>query len=196
MIAGHYVTAFFARQKLPNAPIWLLLFAAIALDVVWIILAFIGLETPTPHSWLEATLMSIRVEMPFSHDLLPLVGWTFALLLLGWWVTNKLIVGIWCAGLVIVHWLCDLLVGFKHHIIGNTGIDLGFNLYNTYPMLGLIIESIFIVLCIMWYTNIRKKEGNPAKKSVIFSMYLLFVGGTLLCLPIAHTSLTEWFKLA
>lgn len=196
MIAGHYTTVLIAKQKIPHAPLWLLLFSAIGLDIIWIFFATIGLETPTPTSWLDATLMNMRVDMPYSHDLLPLIGWTFLFLILGWAVTREWTIGYWCAALVVVHWLCDFVVGFEHHVIGNDGINLGLNLYNTHPIVGLMIEACFAAICIIIFDIFRKKQGFSTNKSVLIALTILFVGGTLLLVPLAHTTLAEWFQIA
>jgi len=196
MLAGHYVTALIARQKAPAAPIWLLLLAAISLDALWVTFAFAGLEVPSPNNWLEATFLNLHVNMDYSHDLIPAIGWAFAMLLIAWGITMNFTIALWCAGLVVFHFLCDMLAGFKHHVMGLDSPALGLDLYNSYPSVAILIEAALCIVCVAWFVRARKLQGRPIHKSYVIGLYLLFVGGTLLWLPVADRSILQWLGIS
>lgn len=196
MLAGHYATALIARQKAPGAPIWLLLLAAISLDALWLVFAFAGLEVPFPNNWLEASFLNLRVNMDYSHDLVPAIGWAFAMLLIAWGIAMNFSIALWCAGLVVFHFLCDMLVGFKHHVMGLDSPAIGLGLYNSYPSVAILIEVALCIVCVAWFVRARRLSGVPIRRSCVIGLYLLFVGGAILWLPMADRSISQWLGIS
>jgi hypothetical protein len=153
------------------------------------------MEVPSPNNWFETSFLNLHVNMDYSHDLVPVIGWTIVMLLIAWGLTMNFTVAIWCAGLLAVHFLSDMVVGFKHHIMGPNSPAIGLGLYNTYPSIALLIEAAFCIVCVAWFVRARKMEGRPIRKSHVIGLYLLFVGGALIWLPTADMSFAQWFKL-
>lgn len=195
MVAGHYATALFARQKVPQAPLVLLLVCAISLDIIWLTLCQFGLESLKPDSWLVASINHLQVSMPYSHDLLPVIGWTIFFSIAGLVITREIFVALWCGILVFVHWLCDLLVGFTHYLWDAMPPKFGLNLYVTHPYLAILIETLFCFLVVTWFVRKRATTGRPLATKYIVMLYLLYVGGALSLLPLAEHNLSYWWGL-
>jgi len=189
MIIGHYATALIPYQKQPSAPLWLFLFAAIFLDAVWLTLALFGHEVPTPDGFLDATLLHLQVDMPWSHDLLPVLGWSVVMAVFGGLLTRSGAVALWCGALVLVHEASDLLGGFKHYVYGTDSALIGFGLYNSMPELALFFEGLLGAVCVAWFVAARRKKGKPVSAGGVKLLYGIFIGGAAMQLVFARTSL-------
>lgn len=189
MIIGHYATALIPHQKYPKAPLWLFLFAAIFLDAIWLTLALFGLETPHPGGFLDASLLNLQVDMPWSHDLLPVLGWSVLMAIIALALTRSTPVALWCAALVLVHEVSDLLGGFKHYVYGADSQLIGLGLYNTIPELALLFEGLLGVACTAWFVRARKNKGQPISAGGVKLLYAIFIGGAAMQLVFARVSL-------
>ena len=116
MIVGHFATALVATEKAPKAPFWWLLVASNIADFVMVVLVAIGIETMVPSSMFEATLENLRVDMTYTHDLLPALLWTLGVGAIGYGLTRDTTTAIWSAVLVAFHEICDLVSGFYHYV--------------------------------------------------------------------------------
>ena len=67
-----------ATQKAPRAPFWWLLIASNIVDFVMLLLVVVGVERMEPSSVFAATLSNLRVDMTYSHDLIPAFGWEWS----------------------------------------------------------------------------------------------------------------------
>ncbi len=196
MIIGHYATALIAYQKQPTAPLWLFLFAAIFLDAVWLTLALFGYEVPSPDSFLDATLLHLKVDMPISHDLLPVLGWALVMAALAALISRSRAVALWCGALVLVHELSDLLGGFKHYVYGNDSALIGLGLYNSIPELALLFEAMLGAGCVAWFVAARRQQGKPVSSGGVKILYAIFIGGAAMQLVFARSSLGSLLGLA
>lgn len=196
MIIGHYATALIPYQRHPKAPLWLFLFAAIFLDAIWLTLALFGHEVPTPDGFLDATLLHLQVDMPFSHDLLPVLGWSLLMAAIAAVITRSKAVAIWCGALVLVHEASDLLGGFKHYVHGSDSMLIGLGLYNSVPELALLFEALLGVACTAWFIHARQREGRPISVSGKKILYAIFIGGAVFQLGFARVSLAEILGLS
>ncbi|MDF1781454.1 MAG: hypothetical protein P1U67_09180 [Alcanivoracaceae bacterium] len=195
MVIGHYATALIPYQKHPTAPLSLFLFAAIFLDAVWLALALIGIETPHPAGLLDASLLNLHVDMPWSHDLLPVLGWAMLMSVIGWGVTRSKAVALWCGALVVVHEISDLLAGFNHYVAGTDSQLIGLGLYSRAPELALLFEGLLGVVCTAWFIRARRSEGCPVSKQGGYLLYAIFIGGAAMQLIFARSSLGVLFGI-
>lgn len=196
MIVGHFATALFPRHRMPAAPLWLLLLCANLADFLWIALGFAGLEAPEPSSMLEATFGNMKVEMPFSHDLLPtlaLAGVTSAVVWLGW---RRGPLAAWCGALVVLHLVCDLVCGFRHNVAGPQTPAIGMNLYGAAPMTAIVLETVFGALCVAWFLWAERRAGRPISRGRALGLFALFAGGAIVWLPTATIPLGNVFGIA
>src|SRR5882672_4505704 len=72
VIVGHYAAALVPYSKLDRrAPLWLLMLCAQVPEFLWLVLSLAGVEKPSPDSMLDATFGNVKVEMLYSHNLVP-----------------------------------------------------------------------------------------------------------------------------
>ena len=196
MFLGHYATALVPYEKTRKthaAPFWLFLLAAQFLDFLMIIAVPLGFESLEPALFQESSFRTMRTDMLYTHDLVPVVGWTIAFGVGALAMTRNKVVALWCVGLVLFHELCDLIVGFQHNVFGHDTASVGFNLYNNAPVWGLWIEILFCGAIVWWFVRRRATAGTPVSARLKWGLYLVLVGGTAATLPMANQSLVALF---
>lgn len=193
MIWGHYAAALVPHQRDPQTPVAFYLAAANAPDLLWLGLAAAGLETPAPNSLFEASFAALRVDMPYSHDLVTSFGWAVAAALIAFALFRRRAPALWSFTLILVHEACDLLAGFSHWVFGPGTPAVGLNLYNRAPEAALFLEAAFGAACTWWYLRARTRAGRPVAPATAYGLYATFVLGALVWLPIARKSLGAWF---
>ncbi len=154
MFIGHYASALVAYERERRAPLWLFLVAAMSLDLV--MYAFVGvglekLELVGPGS--DVKFADMKIDMTFSHDLVPVLGWMAVFGVLGYAITKSRSVALWSAGLVAFHEVADLVVGFPHHVMGRGSAEVGFGLYHSAPLGGWLLEAALSLGCVYWFTS-------------------------------------------
>lgn len=195
MIAGHFATALLPKARHPELPMVWLLTAAQLPDFLWIVLGFLGIEAPEPASLLDATFANIRVQMTFSHDVLPTLGvaacFGAIVLLAG---KGRRLAG-WCAALVLLHLGCDLVSGFEHHLCGPSSPAVGLATYTRAPHVALAIETLVSLLCVTYYDAALRRRGTPLARGRRLALYGVLVGGILIWWPTATIPLTDMLHL-
>ncbi len=193
MIIGHYATALYPYSRFKNIPLWIFLLSANVTDFFWLILALIGWETPNPSSMWTATFQNMRVEMTYSHDAFPTLLLAILTGLIVYFFYRQIFPALSCAGLVVLHFLADLLVGFEHHLLGENSPSLGLNLYANAPHLALILEAIFSIFFVFLYFRSEQQQGRKISLREKVVVYTIFVVGTLVWLPTATIPLGKIF---
>src|SRR5688572_17748471 len=117
MIVGHYAAAVLVRSRLRDRPFWLLLLAANIPEFLWLVLALTGHEHTEPSSILDASLQNLRVDMIYSHNLIPAViqALIFMAIVFVWRKDKELT--LFCGFLIVFHVLCDYVVGYEHQLL-------------------------------------------------------------------------------
>jgi hypothetical protein len=196
MIIGHYASTLLPHSRDRRAPLALYLFVAIMQDLLWLLFAALGLEPTAPASVLDASFAGLRVEMSYSHDLAPALGWAAFAAVLGFLVTRSQRTALYCAALSIGHELLDLLSGFHHHVAGPTTAAVGLNLYGTAPYLAILIEAVFGAAMVFAYARSEARRGRALRVNQRTVLYAVFVLGALATLPVAERSLNEWLAFS
>ncbi len=198
MIAGHFATAlvpYELTRKTSPAPFWLFLLAAQFLDFLMLLFVSVGVEKLEPTNFLEVAFVSMHSEMFVSHDIVPVFGWAVAFGAIVWGLTKNRTVAIWCIGLVLLHEVFDLAVGFEHYVLGSETMILGFNLYNNAPIAGLVIEAALCAAIVFWFCGRRASQNAPVTPMLKWGLYGLLVGSTLATLPMATQSVGSLFGI-
>lgn len=159
MFIGHYASALVAYEQERDAPLWMFLLAGMSLDLLMYAFVGLGLERlELESSASDLAFANLTVDMTFSHDLVPVAGWSAAVGGLGYAVTRSRSVAMWCAGLVLFHEACDLVVGFPHHVMGPATSQVGAGLYYAAPLWGWWLETAMSLGCVLWFTS---RTGLP-----------------------------------
>ena len=193
MVMGHYATALIPwayNSQRKVAPFWMLLLATQFLDFLMIAFILAGIESITPTAFFQASFLNMRVDMTYSHDLLPVLGWAVGLAVLAGIVFRNWLAAVWVFSLCILHELFDTAVGFTHYIFGPETTAFGFNLYNTQPITGILIEAIVCFGILTWYLKKRSDQGEPVAKNTKIGLYAILVGLTIGLLPMANQPLS------
>lgn len=198
MVAGHYATAlvpYELTRKTQGTGFWVFLLAAQFLDFLMLALLAVGVETFTPADFLEVSFVSMRTNMFVSHDILPVIGWATLFGFSVWAISKKPVVAFWCAGLILFHEICDLVVGFRHYLLGDNTAALGLALYNKAPIAAMIIEALMCAAIVFWFCRKRARQDDAVSPVLMWGLYGLLVGGALATLPIATRSLNSMFGI-
>ena len=160
MVAGHYAAAFLARPHVKTAPFWLLLLCANLAEFFWLLLALAGVEPTSPSSLFDASFQGLKVDMIYSHNLVPnlILGLLVFLFVILKYKDRKL--ALWCALLTCLHVWCDYIVGFEHQVLGKDSPSIGLNSYLHFPYLAIGIELLFAYLCLIYYFLADYKSGD------------------------------------
>lgn len=200
MLAGHYATALVAQQRAPSRRFpasllaWYLAVSQLP-DLLWLVFHALGLEPTRPTDLFDVTLQGLSVNMMFSHDLVPILGWAVLFGILGGFVFRDRRVGLATVGLVGLHALTDYLGGYPHHVFGPNTPVVGTGLYITLPFLAIALEAVYIVVFVGWFLRDERRRRvvrAPGNRRAIIG---LFVFNLAFLASIAVTSMREWFGL-
>jgi hypothetical protein len=194
MTMGHYATALipYAREK--GWPLWLLLLCAQFGDVLWLLLAAVGIEPTQPSDFRDVSILAMRVDMRWSHGLLPVLVTAALVASAVFAVKRQGRLSLWCGALVVGHVLCDYLCGWRHEVFGPQSAHLGLGLYETPSGIytAFAIEAVFSAACVLAFVQLRKGQGQALSARAQALLYAAFIGGTLLFLPNGTRSLNDW----
>jgi membrane-bound metal-dependent hydrolase YbcI (DUF457 family) len=191
MIVGHYAAALVPYSRLNGRPLWLLLLCANVPEFLWLALALAGVEPTSPTSLMDATFPNIRVSMIYSHNLIPAIVQGLIVFAIVYAIWRDRPLALWCGALTVVHVLCDLLVGFKHELLGPNSPQVSLDTYGHAPVLAIAIELIFALGCVFAYLRSEKRQGRPVSRGRSGALYAVFVVGILMWLPATSMSLRQ-----
>ncbi|HKY89635.1 MAG TPA: hypothetical protein VJM11_01295 [Nevskiaceae bacterium] len=191
MIVGHYAAALVPYTKLEGRPLWLLLLCANVPEFLWLALALAGIEATTPDSILDATFPNLKVDMIYSHNLVPGLVQGAIVLAVVQAIWRDRALALWCGALTVVHVLCDLVVGFKHQLLGPTSPQVSLDTYGHMPQIAILLELLFALACIGFYCRGEARRGRPLSRGRQAALYAVFAIGILAWLPATTLSLRE-----
>ncbi len=200
MLAGHYATALVAHNHTTarRFPAYLLAwYLAVSQlpDLLWLAFHTLGLEPTRPTDLLDVTLQDLSVDMMFSHDLLPILGWAVIVGIVGAVLFRDRRVGLATVALVGLHALTDYLGGYPHHVFGQETPVIGTGLYLTLPFLAIALEALYIVFFMRWFFLDERRRGVVRSPGSSWAIIGLFVFNIAFLASIAVTSMREWFGL-
>jgi hypothetical protein len=111
MLAGHFGLAAAVKSRQPQVPLWSLMLATQLLDVVFLVLYFVGVESFRPREGTNGGYGNFVFTADYSHSLVGSLGISLVALVAAWafWGRrNGLVIGV----MVFSHWLIDI---FVHH---------------------------------------------------------------------------------
>ena len=195
MIVGHYAAALVPYSRLEGRPLWLLLVCANVPEFLWLALALAGVEPTKPASLLDATFPNIDVHMTYSHNLIPGVIQGVIVFALVYAIWRDRPLALWCGALAVIHVLCDLLVGFKHELLGPNSPQVSLDTYGHAPVLAIAIELTFALGCVYAYLKSERRRERPVTRGRSVALYAVFAVGILMWLPATSMSLRQTIPL-
>ncbi len=146
---NHAATALIIKREFINVPIVWLLISVQFMEIVWVILNFLGVERTTTEKEVRYVGDVHLSFMPFSHSILTMIG----VALLAWLVLRRgwglpgagIAVGIG----VVSHLILDLITHSKDMVIAPLvkSPKFGLGLYAKYPVVAFILEIGYGIVC-------------------------------------------------
>ena len=194
MVIGHYAVAMAAKRVAPRTSLGTLIAAAIFLDLLWPVLALLGMEIVTVTPGATAATPITFVSYPYSHSLLMSLVWGL-LFAGGYYVARRYVPGAITLGVLVVsHWILDAVVHVPDLPLtpwGSTRIGLG--LWNSLA-LTLAAELVLFALGVSFYvgaTTRRDSAGIWGLALMVALMLLIYVL-TIFGPPPPSVSVVEW----
>lgn len=154
MILGHAATTLVAKRAAPDMPLWLLVVSAFLIDIAMFTFVGLGIETMTPTGG-KPSMSNAIVEMTFSHDLIPQIGWTLLAGAIAFALTRQRLFALIAMALSLGHWLGDLVAGYGHHVFGSDSHSIGTDWYHLNLPVALTFEAALGVICVFVFTHGR-----------------------------------------
>lgn len=183
MIAGHFGFAAFAKSREPRVPLWSLMLATVWLDIVFVPMFLVKMETLEPVPGLHGGYGENIIHADYTHSLVGALALSlvFGLIFGVRWGRRCAIV---LAFVSFSHWLLDLLV-HRHDmpiLPGNLGNlpKLGFGLWQFKT--GSILTELFLVILGVWcYWRAARVVTAAAQRDrarAMITASLIFICGT------------------
>lgn len=158
MFAGHFGIAAAVKAKAPELPLWTLLVSTQLYDLVFVPLQAAGIESIEGTGYGKALIQAF-----YSHSLVSALVLAIAagLLAARRWGRKG---GVTLAVVAFSHWILDVIVHRPDLPIfpGNAGSFplMGFGLW-TYPTTSLIVETSFLVVGALLYSQYAWRKAGP-----------------------------------
>jgi hypothetical protein len=164
MIAGHFGFAAMVKSREKSAPLWALMLATVWLDIIFVPLVLIHLETmQTIHKGYGGLL----IHADYTHSIVGMLALS-AILGAMFLPTQGKRVAIVIAFVSASHWVLDLIVHRPDMPVlpGNLGNlpYLGFGLWN-HPPVAAGVELILVIAGAAMYWRTAKEVSEKAAKS-------------------------------
>jgi membrane-bound metal-dependent hydrolase YbcI (DUF457 family) len=146
---NHAATALIIKKEFINVPIIWLLISVQFMEMVWIILNFLGIEKTTTEKQVRYVGDVHLLYMPFSHSIVTMVG----VALLSWLIISKGLrqpdIGMAVGIGVISHLILDLITHSNDIAIVpfTKGSKFGLGLYAKYPIVAFVLEIGYGIFC-------------------------------------------------
>jgi hypothetical protein len=168
MILGHAATTLVAKRMAPDMSWWLLVVSAFLIDIAMFIFVRLGIETMEPTGG-SPSLSNAIVDMTFSHDLIPQIGWTLLAGAIAFAVTRRRLFALIAMALSLSHWLGDLVAGYGHFVFGPDSHPIGTDWYHLNLAAALTFEAALGVLCVILFT--RRKSVSPGAQTGLYGLF-------------------------
>jgi lysylphosphatidylglycerol synthetase-like protein (DUF2156 family) len=184
MIAGHFGFAAFAKSREPRVPLWSLMLATVWLDIVFVPLFLMKIETLEPVPGLHGGYGENIIDADYTHSLIGalLLSLVFGLAFGVRWGKRCAIV---LAFISFSHWLLDLVV-HRHDLPilpGNLGNlpKLGFGLWQ-FRTASALVELFLVVLgawCYWQAASLVAAQAQRGRTRAMITASLIFLCGVI-----------------
>lgn len=172
MILGHAATTLVAKRAVPEMPWWLLLVSAFLIDIAMFTFVALGIETMTPTGADGPSLATQMVDMTFSHDLIPQIGWTLLAGAIAFAVMRRRMFALIAMALSLGHWLADLVSDYGHNVFGPDSHPLGTDWYHLNLPAALTFEAALGIFCVFIFT--RRRSFSLGAQVGLYALFGVF----------------------
>lgn len=162
---AHLAIGLAARPVAPKAPLWSLLIASEALDLLCFAFGAVGLETfgVSTMSLEEGLTVATTASIPWSHGLLMSVVWSAVAAVAAYLISRNYRTSAVLGGVVFSHWLLDFIVHpgeLPLLLAGSPTVGLG--LWTSGPGLiaSGILEAALIAAGLVIYLRTRRRASS------------------------------------
>ncbi len=178
MFIGHFAPAMIAATH-PKAPgLGTLFVAGQLVDFGFFGLALFGIENFRIVSGFTVMTPLDLYDMPYTHSLLGSSVWALGFALLIWLFTRNKTGALIGGGVVLSHWLLDLLVHAPDLTLAGSPPKLGFSLWN-YPAITMPLELIITFGALAFYV-FRTRSTAPRSKLALGLLAILLLAFQLI----------------
>jgi membrane-bound metal-dependent hydrolase YbcI (DUF457 family) len=177
VITGHYGLAAGAKSVDTRAPLWCLMLATVWLDVVFVPLLLLGVESIDTLP--GGGYGRVVIHADYTHSLLGALVLSAAFGAVAWWRWDRRL-GLLLGAVAFSHWVLDLIVhrGDMPILPGNAG-DLpllGFGLWRV-PAVSIPLEAALLLIGVFLYwraaRSIQPKPGSRVTPSLVTAALLV-----------------------
>jgi hypothetical protein len=177
MFVGHLAPAFVAKTLDREIPLWVLVFAALLLDVIWSGFVLLGVERIAIEPGITAANPLDLQYVPFSHSLVAAGIWSLVAAMgyanfVQWGRVRglALVVG----GTVLAHWFLDLLVHRPDLPLMGTRMKVGLGLW-AFPIPALALELALFLGALWWMWRRGRLETRRLRLGLLVLAAVLLV---------------------
>lgn len=194
MFIGHFAIGFAAKTAAPRVSLGTLFLAAQFIDLLWPTFLLMGLERVRIEPGATTVTPLVFEHYPWSHSLLAVLGWATLLAGLHFLLRRDRRSALIVAGLVLSHWLLDLLVHRPDLPLWPWGGSvLGLRLWSSL-VLTLALEVPLLMLGVWLYSRSTRALDGAGRWGLVGLVLFLFVvyAGNVLGSPPPSVEAIAW----
>jgi hypothetical protein len=166
MFMGHYAPAFVAATSRKSPRLGVLFVAAQLVDIAFFSLLLFGVEHMRLVPYITAMNPMDLYDMPWDHSLLAALGWAALFAVVIRLALGNRMAGWIGGGVVLSHWLLDLLVHRPDLTLAGGPPALGLGLWN-YPWIEMPLEIVLAFGGLGWFVARTRPVGQAGRWSPI-----------------------------
>lgn len=182
MFIGHFGLGFGAKRVAPAVSLGTLFLSAQLADLLWPTLVLLGVERVEVRPGATRVTPLDFVSYPYSHSLLALGLWAALAAALYWLLRRSRIGALAIAGLVVSHWVLDVISHGPDMPLGfGGGTKIGFGLWNSLPA-TVAVEGLLFAAGVALYarsTVPRDRLGDLALWSLVGFLAVVYAANLL-----------------
>jgi hypothetical protein len=179
MFIGHVATALAAKKIDPRPSLGTYLLAATWPDVLFSLLLLGGWEQVQIAPGHTAMMAMAFPHYPYSHSLVGVAGAGALLALLYWIFRRNTRAALILGGLVLGHWILDVITHVPDMPVGLSGPMVGLGLWKSIPATFVIEGLLFVASVVMYRRATRAKDsiGRWALAAFVTLLAIAYVAG-------------------
>jgi hypothetical protein len=164
VFVGHLAVGLAAKRIEPKMPLGVLVAASFGIDLIWPLLVLAGIEVVRVDPGNTAFTALDFESYPWTHSLVMAVVWgTVAGLLVRYWLKSGR-AGWIAGGVVVSHWVLDLITHRPDLPLWPGGTMLGLGLWNSIAGTLVVEGALFVAALVLYakWTSPRDRVGRWA----------------------------------